>query len=249
VGFIDIDGEEDKYYALTLNFSTNSKLHNVTFEALPELNAGEHEWGDKKWTVPVGPKGKGDAVYIRVSYNETPTTVTTKTILGYFYPRPKTFLEKLGDILKPHKDEDIGEGYYMTGEEGGSGDPFGPGAKKVEHIEKADLLISLAGTANGTFSNIPNSEGVEKIADVLETINRAMEAGEDFGKAVNIAKGEESEGDPKTVYCRNCEQNYFLDSNGHVTRNVSQNKASDTVNYHEDPERKVDDKNKNGSKN
>ncbi|HMG67899.1 MAG TPA: RHS repeat-associated core domain-containing protein, partial [Chitinophagaceae bacterium] len=241
IAFIDLDGLEDRYYALEFNFSPEGKLQNVSFKEIEEMRAGKHTWGNREWEVPVGRLGKGDATFVNVTYNPNPQTVTTKRILSHFQPREKGFLEKIGDLFSTHKDDDIGEGYYLTGKNGGSGDPFGPGAKKVTNIPNADALISMLGGAGGPdkgmIESIQKGAGWEKVANFFESLSQSLEAGEKIGEAVELAK-DKAVPDPNTVYCTSHPgepSNFLLDSNGHVTYELSNKPAGDTVNGHQDP--------------
>ncbi len=249
IAFIDLDGGEDKHYSLEFNFSPDSKLHNISFTEIPHLNAGKHAMGNYEWEVPVGPLGKGNAIHVRVSYNPTPQSVITQTILGVFIPKPKGFF----DFFSPQKDNDIGEGYYLSGEEGGAGDPFGPGAKKVDNIPDADKLISMlggGGSEKGIIRSVQSGQGAEKIAAFFESLSGSIEAGVHLYEAIELAKGK-AEPDPNTIYCITCSStssgNFLLDSNGHPTYVESKKPASDTVTAHEDPPKKKTDTTTNNS--
>jgi RHS repeat-associated protein len=252
IAFIDLDGLEDRYYALEFNFNSQGKLTNVSFKELEELRAGKHQLGNREWEVPVGSLGKGDATFVYVTYNENPQTIVTQKLFTHFEPKKKGFWERL---FSPSKDDDIGEGYFLTGKSGGLGDPFGPGAKKVDNIPNADALISMLGGGGGTdrglIESLQKSQGAEKIVSFLESLTASLEAGELIAEAVEVAK-KETVPDPNTVHCLTCAQgnsrgNYLLDSNGHVTRTESNKPASDTVSHHEDPAKKTNANSNNSS--
>ncbi|HET9057781.1 MAG TPA: RHS repeat-associated core domain-containing protein [Chitinophagaceae bacterium] len=196
IAFIDLDGLEDRYYALELNYSSDGKLHGIYYREIEEMRAGKHKDGNVEWEIPVGHLGKGDATFVYVTYNESPQSVVTKHVLSLFKPRPKSFLEKVSDFFTSRKDDDIGGGFYLTDKEGGSlGDPFGPGAKKIDNIPDANALISMLGGGGGTdrglIRSIPSAEEAEKIVLFLEALNESSEAGEKIGEIINKVFGKD----------------------------------------------------------
>jgi RHS repeat-associated protein len=100
VAFVDLDGLEDHYYMLEFSITGDGKLKIVGFKELEELRAGSREGAFGKYDIPVGELGQGNLVYLSITYNKNPETVVTETAFSFFMPKPKTFWQKVGDILR-----------------------------------------------------------------------------------------------------------------------------------------------------
>jgi RHS repeat-associated protein len=124
----------------------------------PGKYAGQ-DWFDVSTNVYITLDKEGKISY-SVAFNQASRFRTNTPTAAKWYAVTKLTVEGLKT-----KDSDINFGFHMTSSDGkGFGDPFGPGAKKVENMKEASDLISSV----GGFPS--NGSAMEQIQDLVETI-------------------------------------------------------------------------------
>ncbi|UPK67454.1 RHS repeat-associated core domain-containing protein [Chitinophaga filiformis] len=182
----DLDGSEERYFQIDIEYGENNKLVNSTFYEMESLRSGRHFYsgmnGIHTYYNEVGKYGIGDQYTINLTRKLTDGALVRKT-LTVFIPREPNWMDKAADFFSPHKSPEREGGIMFTSSAKADGIPgassqsqFEPSAKRVDgSMESADGIADGLGMTGNAFE-------VRDIGTIRKGLIELIGKGSNLGK-------------------------------------------------------------------
>ncbi|MVT12593.1 RHS repeat-associated core domain-containing protein [Chitinophaga tropicalis] len=250
----DLDGLEERYFQIDIEYGKNGRLTNTTFDEIKGLSAGLHFYsgmnGIHTYYNEIGKNGIGDQYTVNLSRTLTDGTVVRRTFT-VFIPREPDWTD---NFFSPRKSPERGGGIIFTSSARTDGIPgassqnqFEPSATHADRkIESADGIadgFGMTGNAfelrdigsirKGLVELVGKGSNLGKLEAGLEMVKRFLsnyDGGNKVGGVIDVVLPKDVK--KNAVYCDDCGRVYRDSSNIWVS---TPDKATDTIQRHDLP--------------
>lgn len=195
IAFVDVDGNEDKWYMVEIFLdNTNTKIEHINVTDVGSMTTNGH-----KEPLPQGPLGEGIQFNIQL-WAWRGNNMAQTEISNLFVPPSKSnwkqFLNRLDNFARGNGGDRQSGGIAMFDPGGKGSHDLLPTSDNVDILNDAGGLISMLGGARGPEKGVirdignPNKPWKEKVQSAIEAFKDSKSTGENLGDVVNSSRTE-----------------------------------------------------------